>query len=227
MQKIKIIVGLLIAVAIITALVLAYKTYNQRVQAQGNAVAKNETKTTENTTKKEETEETKEEIKTNNIAVVYFSATGTTKKVAEYASEKLDAKLIEIVPKQAYTKEDLEYNNDESRATKEQNDDKARPELKDNLDLDEYDTILLGYPIWWGKTPKIILTLIDNGALDGKTVIPFCTSGSSGIEGSVQSLKNYTSKVEFLEKNAKRFGSDVSKEDVSSWIDTLNIEKGE
>ena len=222
MQKVKIVIGLLVAVAIITALVFAYRIYNQRVQSQGNVVAANETKE-EN--KIEEKVEPKEEQK--GIAVVYFSATGTTKKVAEYASQNLNAELIEIIPKQAYTKEDLEYNNDESRATKEQNEDEARPEIKEAINLEDYDTILLGYPIWWGKAPKIILTLIDSGSLDEKTIIPFCTSGSSDIGGSVQELKKYTSKMKFLESDARRFGSNVSKEEVSSWINSLNLEKGE
>ena len=126
-----------------------------------------------------------------NIAIIYFSATGTTKKVAEYIKNETNGDLIEIIPSEKYTDSDLNYGNNNSRANKEQNDSKARPEIKNNINTDDYDVIYLGYPIWWGDVPKIILTFLDNHNLDGKTIIPFCTSGSSGINGSLSTLKNY------------------------------------
>ncbi len=125
------------------------------------------------------------------ILVLYFSATGTTKTVAEYIANETKGNLVEIVPKEKYTSEDLNYNITDCRANKEQNDDKARPEISNTINVEDYDTIFIGYPIWWGDVPKIILTLLDNYNLDGKTIIPFCTSGGSSITQSLNTLKSY------------------------------------
>ena len=95
-----------------------------------------------------------ENVEKNKTAIIYFSATGNTKKIANYIKEETSGDLIEIEPKEKYTSEDLDYN-DDCRANKEQNDDKARPEIANNIDVDKYDTIYLGYPIWWGDVPKI------------------------------------------------------------------------
>ena len=127
------------------------------------------------------------EVKTNSGSVVlYFSATGTTKKIAERISRELNSDIIEIIPKEEYKEEDLDYNSD-CRANREQNDSSARPEIKNRIDISKYDTIYLGYPIWWGTNPKIILTLLDSYDFAGKTIIPFCTSGSTDISDSVKS----------------------------------------
>ena len=101
----------------------------------------------------------------NNITIIYFSATGTTRKVAEYIKELTGGDLIEIVPKQKYTNDDLNYSNNNSRATKEQNDSSARPEIANTIDTEPYDVIYLGYPIWWENAPKIILTFLDESNL--------------------------------------------------------------
>lgn len=154
----------------------------------------------------------------NKSVVLYFSATGTTKKVAELIREVTNSDIEEIIPRDKYTNEDLNYNNDNSRANIEQNDNNARPEIASNIDISNYDVIYLGYPIWWGNVPKIILTLIENNNFEGKTIIPFCTSGGSGIEESVNTLKSYNLNI----KNGKRFSSGTDKEDVSSWINSLN-----
>lgn len=154
------------------------------------------------------------------ILVLYFSATGTTKTVAEYISEETKGDLVEIVPKEKYTSDDLSYNISDCRANKEQNDDKARPEIANNIELGDYETIFIGYPIWWGDVPKIILTLLDTYNLDGKTVIPFCTSGGSSISESLNTLKSYNSKIKWVE--GKRLSSS-SKSEISSWIKDLNI----
>ena len=100
-----------------------------------------------------------DEIENSNSVVLYFSATGTTKKIAERIAEKLNSDMIEIIPKEEYKQEDLNYNSD-CRANREQNDSNARPEIKNTIDITKYDTIYLGYPIWWGTNPKIILTLL-------------------------------------------------------------------
>ena len=152
------------------------------------------------------------------IAIIYFSATGTTKKVAEYIKDVTGGDLIEIEPKEKYTDDDLNYNNSNSRSTKEQNDSSARPEISNTIETDSYDVIYLGYPIWWGDAPRIILTFLDNHDLSGKTVIPFCTSGSSGISTSVNYFKNNYKNVNWLE--GKRLST--SQSEVEKWISSLN-----
>ena len=141
-------------------------------------------------------------VTNNNAVVLYFSATGTTKGIAEKIANELNSDIIEIVPEQEYKSEDLNYNSD-CRANREQNDDNARPKIKNTIDISKYDTIYLGYPIWWGTIPKIILTLLDSYDFSNKTIIPFCTSGSTGISGSVSDLRKYNSKLDI--KDGKRF----------------------
>lgn len=157
----------------------------------------------------------------NKSLVLYFSATNNTEQVAKYISEITSSDILKIIPKDAYTNEDLDYNNNNSRANREQNDENARPEISNKLDLENYDIIYLGYPIWWEEEPRIILTLLDNYNLDNKTIIPFCTSGGSGIELSVSNIRNYNDKLNVLD--GKRFSSNSSKEEVITWINSLNI----
>lgn len=165
---------------------------------------------------------TNKKIKTKNInnennksVVLYFSATGTTKKVADKIATKSNSDIIEIIPKEEYKSEDLNYNSD-CRANREQRDSKARPEIKNKIDISKYDTIYLGYPIWWGTNPKIILTLLDTYDFSNKTIIPFCTSGSTGISESVNDLRNYNSKLNI--KNGQRFSSSSSDEEILNFI---------
>ena len=156
------------------------------------------------------------EIKENSKSVVlYFSATGTTKSIAERIATQSNSDIIEIIPKEKYKSEDLNYNSD-CRANREQNDSKARPEIENTIDITKYDTIYLGYPIWWGTNPKIILTLLDKYDFTGKTIIPFCTSGSTGISNSVGDLRNYNSKLNI--KDGKRFSSKDSDDVIKDFI---------
>ena len=156
------------------------------------------------------------EIKKNSKSVVlYFSATGTTKSIAERIAKQSNSDIIEIIPKEKYKSEDLNYNSD-CRANREQNDSKARPEIENTIDITKYDTIYLGYPIWWGTNPKIILTLLDKYDFTGKTIIPFCTSGSTGISNSVGDLRNYNSKLNI--KDGKRFSSNDSDDVIKDFI---------
>ncbi|MGN1467348.1 MAG: flavodoxin [Ruminococcus sp.] len=122
--------------------------------------------------------------------VAYFSCTGNTKAVAERIAELTGADLYEIVPAEPYTDEDLNYNNNDCRANREMNDSSARPAIgSDSIDISDYDTVYIGYPIWWGTMPRIINTFLDTYDLSNKTVMPFCTSGSSGISKSVSDIK--------------------------------------
>lgn len=151
----------------------------------------------------------------NSTVVLYFSATGTTKSIAQRIAKESNSDIIEIIPKEKYKSEDLNYNSD-CRANREQNDEKARPEIENVIDVSEYNTIYLGYPIWWGTNPKIILTLLDTYDFTGKTIIPFCTSGSSDIKNSVEDLRNYNSKLTI--KDGKRFSSSDSDEVIKDFV---------
>lgn len=151
------------------------------------------------------------------VAVIYFSASGTTKGMAEIINKKINSDLIEIVPKEKYTNADLNWNDSNSRTSIECNDASSRPEIANTINVDAYDVIFLGYPIWWGDVPHIILTFMDTYKLDGKTVIPFCTSGGTGIGGSISTLKKYNKNVNWLD--GKRLSNES---DVDSFLNNLN-----
>ena len=117
--------------------------------------------------------------------VVYFSATGTTARAAQRIARERDADLYEIRPAKAYTSADLDWRNARSRSSVEMNDPKARPAIAlPAADVAEYEVIYLGYPIWWDMAPRVVETFIESHDLSGKTIIPFATSGSSGIANS-------------------------------------------
>ena len=169
-------------------------------------------------TKKDNSNNTNSTSKTeenNNSVVLYFSATGNTKSIAKRIAKESNSDIIEIIPKEKYKSEDLDYNTD-CRANREQNDSNARPEIENTIDITNYDTIYLGYPIWWGTNPKIILTLLDTYDLTGKTIIPFCTSGSSDISKSVSDLRDYKSNLTI--KDGKRFSSTDSDKVIKDFI---------
>ena len=126
----------------------------------------------------------------NKPLIVYFSATGTTARVARTIAEATGGTLYEIVPQQAYTADDLDWNDRQSRSSVEMNNPQARPALKDTeLDVAAYDVIFIGYPIWWDQAPRIINTFIESHDLKDKTLVPFATSGGSGISNSVKELR--------------------------------------
>ena len=157
----------------------------------------------------------------SNSVVVYFSCTGNTEKIANSIAEVTDSDIFEIVPTIPYTDEDLNYGNDESRTSIEQNDDTSRPEIAITFEnLEDYDTIYLGYPIWWGQAPKIVYTFVESYDFTGKDIIPFCTSGSSSIGSSAENLKNACNgDANWLE--GKRFNGSEDKDTISQWINSL------
>ncbi|MCI8464968.1 MAG: flavodoxin [Lachnospiraceae bacterium] len=152
--------------------------------------------------------------------VVYFSATGTTKPLAEYAAEILNADLYEIVPEIPYTEEDLAYYTN-GRADQEQNDSSARPVISRGVkNMERYDTIILGYPIWHGQAPRIISTFLESYDFSGKTIVPFCTSHSSSIGSSADHLHDLCSdSTEW--KEGKRFEAGTSREAIEEWLKSI------
>jgi len=157
------------------------------------------------------------------ILVAYFSATNTTEKLAEYAAEVLGADLYEITPAAPYSNADLAYYTN-GRADKEQADSSCRPEISGSVsNMSDYKTVFIGYPIWHGQAPRIISTFLESYDFSGKTIVPFCTSHSSGIGSSNTNLHDLASGANWL--SGKRFSGSSSKNDISEWIKTLNIEQ--
>lgn len=162
-------------------------------------------------------EATEQVTDSHSVLVVYFSRTGNTKPLAEYAAEYLQADLYEIQAAVPYTDEDIAYYTN-CRADKEQNDSSARPEIAEPLaGIEEYRTIVLGYPIWHGQAPRIIDTFLESYDFSGKTIIPFCTSASSGIGSSATNLEPLVSDtVTWID--GKRFAAGTSKEELAAWL---------
>ena len=154
------------------------------------------------------------------VLVAYFSATGTTKKVAEKIAAITGGDLYEIVPAEPYSDADLNWNDRNSRSTKEQNDKNVRPEIGSaEISMEGYTTVYLGFPIWWGEEPRILDTFVEKYSFEGITVIPFCTSGSSGIGRSGPNMEALAGNGTWLQ--GKRFGGNASDADVQSWIEGL------
>lgn len=149
-------------------------------------------------------------------AVVFFSRTGHTKGIAEKVAHNTGADLLEYQAAQPYSDADIDWHNDNSRANREMNDSNARPAIANQPDLSRYDTIYLGYPIWWGQAARVTDTLLDTGALDGKTVYPFCTAGSSPIDKSLNELKQIRPAVNW--QDGRRFAAGASQREVDSWL---------
>lgn len=158
----------------------------------------------------------------NRILVVYFSATNTTERLAGFIADGLPADLYEIVPEIPYTSADLNYGDSSSRTSIEMNDPNARPAISDSVeDMGQYDTIFLGYPIWWAEAPRIINTFLESYDFSGKTIIPFCTSGSSGIGSSATHLHSLTDGAKWL--SDRRFGGSASRDDMITWVNDLGL----
>ncbi len=173
------------------------------------------------------------DLKNSKVLVVYFSATGNTQQVANYIKDILNATTYEIVPTVEYSSNDLNWNNSNSRVNLEHNayvnNDKSseyyRPSfVRQGANFSEYDVIFIGYPIWWGEAPNIIYTFLDEYAseLGDKTIVPFCTSSSSGMGQSATHLHSLISKnANWLD--GQRFSSGTSKKAVEEWINKINV----
>ena len=149
--------------------------------------------------------------------VAYFSASGTTKQVATKLAQSINADIFEIEPLIPYTDEDLDWTNKHSRSTIEMNNHNSRPEIKTKLeDISQYDTIFVGFPIWWYIAPTIINTFLEQYDLSGKTIIPFATSGGSGMGKTNQYLLPSCKNAKLLE--GKRLPSNITISELKNWV---------
>lgn len=185
----------------------------------GSDKSAKETAEPENDDNVSETDNDTDEAK---VLVAYFSATNTTKGVAENLAGGLVADIYEIMPETPYTDADLNYHDDNSRTTIEMNDPNVRPAISGSVEnMDQYDVIFLGYPIWWGQAPKIICTFMESYDFSGKTIVPFCTSGSSGIGSSATNLHPLANGAVWL--SGKRFSGSASQSDIMAWVKSLEL----
>ena len=158
----------------------------------------------------------------NDTLVIYFSRTGNTEKIAEYLIDITNADSYVIEAAVPYSDADIKYQDDNCRANKEQNDKTVRPEIANPIEsIASYDTIFLGYPIWWGQEPRIIDTFLESYDFSDKTVIPFCTSGSSGIAASEKNIAELVPIGNQLE--GRRFPASATKDDVKEWVEMLPL----
>ncbi|MCE5285774.1 MAG: NAD(P)H-dependent oxidoreductase [Pelosinus sp.] len=157
------------------------------------------------------------------ILVAYFSSTGNTKALAENAADILKADLYEIVADKKYTSEDLNYNNESTRATVEQKDNSARPAISGKVSsFAQYDTIVIAYPIWWGQAPRIIDTFLESYDFSGKKIVPLCTSAGSDVGSSADALHSLCSaSANWVE--GKRFTKGTSKQELQQWFSSHQI----
>lgn len=161
---------------------------------------------------------------TGKTLVVYYSASGNTERVAKDIAEAAGADLFEIVPTEVYTSDDLDWTNSDSRVSREHDDESLRDvplTTTEVPDWDSYDTVFIGYPIWWGIAAWPVDTFVKNNDFTGKTVIPFATSSSSGMGQSGSLLADMAGTGEWQE--GQRFSSGVSSDDVQSWVNGLGL----
>jgi len=160
------------------------------------------------------------------VLVVYFSATNTTEGVAEHIANGLNADIYEIVPEEPYSDADLNYNDNNSRTTIEMNDPDARPAISGSVEnMEQYDIVFIGYPIWWAEAPRIVSTFVESYDFSGKTIVPFCTSGGSGVGSSATNLEQLTSGADWLP--GKRLNGSDSQDTVMEWVNGLGLDFGE
>lgn len=161
---------------------------------------------------------------TGKTLVVYFSATGTTEGVAQTIADTVGADLFEVVPSDPYTSDDLNWTNNDSRVSREHNDEGLRAVALESTDVDgwdDYDTVFIGYPIWWGIAAWPMSSFVSDNDFSGKNVVPFCTSLSSGIGQSGELLAELADAGTWLD--GQRFSRGSSEADIASWVNGLNL----
>ena len=204
----------------------ATQTTESSVAATESATA--ETVATQETAAETQTGDTTAESESGKILVVYYSASGTTKRVATAIADATGADLYEITPVEPYTSDDLNWTNSSSRVSREHDDESLRDIALTEItptDWDSYDTVLIGYPIWWGIAAWPVDGFVEANDFTGKTVIPFCTAASSGIGDSGNLLEDMAGTGNWLE--GKRLDRGISEDEVKDWINDLGISSAE
>ena len=216
------VIGIIIAVILVCVIeavtLFALNNRNDNENTNNNSTS-NETS---NNNENENEESNNEATVGSKVLVVYYSAQNHTEAVAKQIAENLDADIFEIIPKDVYTTEDLDWTNSNSRVTKEHDDESLRNielETTDVPNWEDYDTVLIGYPIWWGIAAWPIDNFVKNNDFTGKTVIPFCTSSSSGLGESARILEGYANGGNW--RDGHRFSSSASDSDIKSFTDSI------
>jgi len=217
-KLIYIIIAVIVALCVGVGLILMNGNKQNTETSNNNSQSNNNTEVNENTNN----DNTNTSIEGNKILVVYYSAQNHTERVAKEVAKNLNADVYEIVPKDIYTEDDLDWTDNNSRVTKEHDDESLR-----NIELvstkvdnwDSYDTVLIGYPIWWGIAAWPTNGFVEANDFTGKTVIPFCTSASSGIGESGNLLAKLAETGDW--KDGQRFSSSVSESEIKTWTDSL------
>ena len=231
-------IGLIVAIIVIVVAVAGFALYrnsNTNINNTEENIANNNQEESMKTDNEEDTsmanadntannsEETENTSKSGNkILVVYYSAQNHTKSVAEKIAKNLNADTFEIVPEEIYSDDDLNWTNSNSRVSREHNDESLRDVKLKNTKVDNwdnYDTVLIGYPIWWGIAAWPVDTFVKANNFDGKTVIPFCTSASSGLGQSGKLLQKEANSGNW--QDGHRFSSSPSDADIKKWTDSI------
>lgn len=203
----------------------ACSSENQSASSQNSSQSSAQEENTASDTQSGNTEGSGESENTaggGKALVVYFSATGNTEQAAQYIADLTGGDLFGLEPVEPYSEEDLDWTDDNSRVSREHDDESLRdvPLVADTVDnWEEYDTVYIGYPIWWGIAAWPVDTFVEANDFTGKTVIPFCTSSSSGLGDSGELLAELAGTGDWQE--GQRFSSNVSEEDVQSWLDSM------
>lgn len=241
-MKMKKILCVISTLVLVLGLVTGCSSNNSKNNASTGSVRETTAAATQSTEKETTTEASKESDATTEASsenasaettqdgtsgktlVVYYSASGSTRRVAETIEDTLGADLFEITPVEPYSSDDLNWTNDNSRVTREHNDESLRDiELTQIVpeNWDSYDTVLIGYPIWWAIAAWPVDNFVKGNDFTGKTVIPFCTSASSGLGNSGNLLAEMAGTGDWQEGH--RFSSGVSASDVEKWVSSLNL----
>lgn len=224
------VIGVIIAIIIIVAAVAGFAVYrNNKVNIENNNVDEiisNDEKENESASNEDTDNSIQEDDNTtrsgSNILVVYYSAQNHTKTIAEKIAKNLDADTFEIVPEEVYTSDDLDWTDDNSRVSKEHNNESLRDvKLKSTkvANWEDYDTVLIGYPIWWGIAAWPVNNFVKDNDFTGKTVIPFCTSASSGLGESGKLLEDLAGSGNW--QDGHRFSSSAADSDIKTFTDSL------
>ena len=157
------------------------------------------------------------------VLVAYFSASGVTRKVAEELAKIRRADLFEIRPERLYTRADLDWEDQMSRSTREMKDPDCRPAMAGKVEnMAQYDVVFVGFPIWWDREPSVVDTFLEAHDFTGKKIVPFCTSGGSGIDGASKRIRELAGTAVTVEEGT-RLGGEVSEQDLVTWTAGLGL----